>query len=60
MSWEKIPHSLYAAPACEAGADGSVSMATGESTASSEGSLIATQINIISFESMEVFPPGVN
>jgi len=49
----KIVHLLYAAPACEAGADGSVSMATGGSTASSKGSLMITQISTISFESME-------
>ena len=51
MSREKILHSLYAAPACDAGAAGSVSMATGESTASSEVSLITMQNNIVSFES---------
>lgn len=49
----KIVHLLYAAPACEAGADGSVSMATGGSTASSKGSLVITQISTVSFVSME-------
>ena len=49
----KIVHLLYAAPACEAGADGSVSMATGGSTASSKGSLVITQISTVSFVSMD-------
>lgn len=49
----KIVLSLYAAPACEVRADGSVSMATGGSPASSDGSLMVTQISIVNFESME-------
>ena len=49
----KIVHSLYAAPACEAGADGSVSMATGGSPESSDGSLMITQISTVSFKSTE-------
>lgn len=52
-TWMKIVLSLYAAPACEVGADGSVSMATGGSPASFDGSLMVTQISIVNFESME-------
>lgn len=47
MDGDTVVHSLYAAPACEAGADGSVSMATGRSPASSDGSLMITQINTV-------------
>lgn len=47
MDKNTVAHSLYAAPACEAGADGSVSMATGGSPASSGGSLMITHMSTV-------------
>ena len=47
MDENTVVHSLYAAPAGEAGADGSVSMATGGSLASSDGSLMITQMSTV-------------
>ena len=47
MDGDTVVHLLYAAPACEAGADGSVSMATGRSPASSDGSLMITQMSTV-------------